>query len=418
MSNSKVVDMCEFPRAIIHVDGDAFFVGCELASKPWLRGMPVVSGAERGIASALSYEAKALGVRRGMNMWEIRRVCPNVVVIPSDYDTYSMYSNRMVEIVKRYSARVEHYSIDECFADITGMDVALGVTYEEIARKIKKDLDTELGMTFSIGLSVDKVLAKSASSFKKPSGFTVVPTSKILNHLSNISIGKIWGIGRAMSVSLTGQKIFTALELAQKSDEWMRQNATKPIQEIHKELNGKLVYKINSTERESQKSIMCTRTFRPHSADSVYVFAELSSNIEKACTRLRRLCLCSRDISFYIKTKDFRYIGGEIKLPRDTCYPHDIINSIKAEFDKVFDSNTIYRTTGVRLGGLKPITAQTLNLFEPNIENQKEMIYKTIDGVVNKFGEHSIFFGSSMISVMRASASTKRIGMPSLGEVH
>jgi hypothetical protein len=78
----------------------------------------------------------------------------------------------------------------------------------------------------------------------------------------------------------------------------------------------------------------------------------------------------------------------------------------------------MYRTTGVRLGGLKPIMAQTLNLFEPNAEDQKEIMYKTMDGVMDKFGEHSIFFGSSMSSVMRASTSTKRIGMPSLGVVY
>jgi DNA polymerase-4/DNA polymerase V len=90
-----------FPRAIIHIDADAFFASCEQAVNPRLKGKPVVTGKERGIASAVSYEAKALGIKRGMTIREIKRICPTVIHLPSDYETYSLFSQRMFAIVRR-----------------------------------------------------------------------------------------------------------------------------------------------------------------------------------------------------------------------------------------------------------------------------------------------------------------------------
>ncbi|MDE2020754.1 MAG: DNA polymerase IV, partial [Patescibacteria group bacterium] len=113
--------LANFPRAILHIDGDAFFASCEQSRDPKLKGRPVVTGKERGIAASMSYEAKARGVTRGMRLSEIRRVCPEVVLLPSDYETYSILSKRFFDLVRRYTPDVEEYSIDECFADITGL---------------------------------------------------------------------------------------------------------------------------------------------------------------------------------------------------------------------------------------------------------------------------------------------------------
>ena len=115
-----------YPRAIVHIDGDAFFASCEQASNPKLKGKPVVTGKERGIAASMSYEAKARGVTRGMRLSDIKRVCPDVVLLPSDYETYSLLSTRFFAIVRRFTPDVEEYSIDEVFADVTGLRRPLG----------------------------------------------------------------------------------------------------------------------------------------------------------------------------------------------------------------------------------------------------------------------------------------------------
>src|SRR5215468_2815392 len=143
----------DFPRAILHIDGDAFFASCEQARRPKLQGQPVVTGKERGIAASMSYEAKARGVTRGMRIAEIRKICPDAVLLPSDYETYSLLSKRFYAIVRRFTSDVEEYSIDELFADITGYRRAYRASYEQIAARIKQDLDRELGFTFSVGLA-------------------------------------------------------------------------------------------------------------------------------------------------------------------------------------------------------------------------------------------------------------------------
>src|SRR6185437_16311598 len=145
-----------YPRAILHIDGDSFFASCEVAKDPSLRGKPVITGKERGIVSAATYEAKARGVKRGMMLADVKKICPDAIILPSDYETYSLFSQRMYAIVRRYTPEVEEYSIDECFADLTGMRRVNRMPYAAMAEAIKRELDHELGMTFSIGLSATK----------------------------------------------------------------------------------------------------------------------------------------------------------------------------------------------------------------------------------------------------------------------
>ncbi len=154
-----------FPRAILHVDGDAFFASCEQSRRPQLQGRPVVTSKERGIAASMSYEAKARGVTRGMRLADIRKRCPDAVILPSDYETYSLLSTRLFAIVRRYTPEVEAYSVDECFADLTGLRRPLRMSYFQMAAQIKKDLDSALGFTFSVGLAPNKVVAKIASKW-------------------------------------------------------------------------------------------------------------------------------------------------------------------------------------------------------------------------------------------------------------
>src|SRR3989344_2786433 len=133
-----------WPRAIIHVDCDAFFASCEQAVNPTLKGKPVVTGKERNIVAAASYEAKALGIRRGVALWDAKKMCPDLVVLPSDYETYSLFSKRMFEIMRRYTPSVEEYSIDEGFAEITGLRRVHRCSYQEIAKKVRESLISEL----------------------------------------------------------------------------------------------------------------------------------------------------------------------------------------------------------------------------------------------------------------------------------
>ncbi len=113
--------LASYPQAILHLDADAFFASVEQALDPSLRGKPVVTGRERGIIACASYEAKARGIQRGIPLFQAEKLCPGLVVLPDDYETYSLFSKRMFNILRRYTPAVEEYSIDEAFADLAGM---------------------------------------------------------------------------------------------------------------------------------------------------------------------------------------------------------------------------------------------------------------------------------------------------------
>jgi DNA polymerase-4/DNA polymerase V len=222
--DSQPLMLGSYPRAILHIDGDAFFASCEQANNPELKGKPVVTGKERGIAASMSYEAKARGVVRGMPIQDIKKVCPEVIYLPSDYETYSLLSTRFFDIVRRYTSDVEEYSIDECFADITGYKRAYRASYKQIAERIKHDLDTSLGFTFSVGLAPSKVLAKVGSKWAKPSGLTAIAGYQIQDYLKDLPVEKVWGIGPNTAAFLSKQRISTALEFARMPEAWVKAN--------------------------------------------------------------------------------------------------------------------------------------------------------------------------------------------------
>src|SRR3989441_11428617 len=277
-----------FPRAIVHIDGDAFFASCEQSRRPKLQGRPVVTGKERGIAASMSYEAKARGVTRGMRLSEIRKLCPEAVILPSDYETYSLLSKRFFAIVRRYTPDVEEYSIDECFCDLTGLRRPLRMSYIQIAHRIKEDLDTELGCTFSVGLAPNKVIAKIASKWQKPSGLTVIPGPSISQFLTDLPVGTVWGIGPQTAALLGKHGMHTALQFARKSELWVKKLLTKPFYDIWQELNGRSILPLLTAEKTSYQSIQKWKTFTPPSPDRDFVFAQLSKNIENACIKARQ----------------------------------------------------------------------------------------------------------------------------------
>jgi DNA polymerase-4/DNA polymerase V len=310
-----------YPRAILHIDGDAFFASCEQARNPALKGKSVITGKERGIVASLSYEAKAKGITRAMKLYDAVKICPDLILLPSDYETYSILSQRFYNIVRRYTPEVEEYGIDECFADITGLRRPYHMSYPDIAEKIKKDLEIELGFTFSLGLAPNKVLAKVGSKWNKPSGLTAIPGRLIHLFLEKLPVEKIWGVGPNTTALLNKFGIETALDFALRKEEWVKKYLTKPHYEIWQELNGKFIIPLDTTEKTSYQSIQKVKTFSPPSCDRVFVFAQLSKNIENACIKARRYKLAAGGAVIFLRTQDFRDRGLEIKFS-SAARPH------------------------------------------------------------------------------------------------
>lgn len=402
-----------FPRAILHIDGDAFFASCEQSRDPKLKGKPVITGSERGIASSLSYEAKDRGVRRGMSMSEIKKICPDAIFLPSDYETYSLLSKRFFEIVRRYTNEVEEYGIDECFAEITGLRRPLRMSYAKIAEKIKADLDRELGFTFSVGLGPNKTIAKIGSKWKKPSGLTVIPGYLIHEFLEKKYTEDIWGIGTQTGAYLRNEKIETALQFARKDEEWVKRKFTKPTIETWRELNGRFILPLDIAGRTTYSSVQKVKTFTPPSSDREFIFSQLSKNIENACIKIRRYNLTARKASFFIKLQSFRYVGLEIKFSRPTCIPSEIIKVIEKHFEDVFDKRCLYRATGIMLTNLEEDKVKQLDLFNEVLKAEElKTLYKSIDQINEKFGKHTVFLGSSFMAHEKPQHTKERADQP------
>lgn len=384
------------PKVILHIDGDAFFVGVEVAKNPALKGLPVVTGQERGIVSALSYEAKALGITRGMPIFRVNRDFPKVIVLPGDYKAYVKYSDLMFGIVRRYADDVEEYSIDECFADLTGLDRTLKMTYRQIAERIKKEINEELGLSVSLGLAPTKVLSKVASKWVKPNGFTIIEESTVKDFLNYFAIEKIWGIGPQTSEFLKRRGILTAYDFAVKPYEWVMSNLTKPYGIIWKELNCERVLEIDPKLKTTYSSIQKTRSFHPSTNERAFLLSELSKHIEDACTKARHYNLSPKKITFFLKTKDFRYRTYTVTLATPTNAPEIIISSVYEMFDNVYKKGVQYRTTGIVLQNLASSYSQQGDLFgNTNRINKFESIHKQIDKLESKFGKHVVYLAST-----------------------
>lgn len=432
-----------YPRAILHVDGDSFFASVEVAKDPRLRGKPVITGKERGIVSACTYDVKARGVTRGMRLTEARKICPDAIILPSDYETYSLFSERMYSIVRRYTPLVEEYSIDECFADLTGLRRALRMSYPQMAAAIKKDLQAELGMTFTVGLSATKVLAKVASKWRKPDGLTLIPLSDAEKFLAKLPAGTLWGIGHNTAAYLQKFGITTALQFARCSEEWVRANVSKPYYELWRELHGEVVFELSTERKETYQSISKTKTFTPPSRDRDFVYAQLSKNVENACIKARRWSLASPKIFFFLKTQDFKYHGCEIQLPLASNVPQDVLRALEGYFPRVFKRGTPYRATGVTLMKLRDAGSGQLDLFGAAKKTEGlQMVFESVDQLSEKYGKHIVFLGSSFgamtpkdgglpaghahsrnekparhSSLFKGESARRRLNIPMLGEV-
>jgi DNA polymerase-4 len=386
-----------YPRAIVHFDGDSFFAAIEQSLDHTLRGKAVVTGGERGAATSVSYEGKRLGLSRGMSLRDMRRICPDLVVVTSDYTAYSIYARRMYAIVREFTPDVEEYSIDECFADITGLRQKYRMPYEKIAALIHQRLMVDLGITFGAGLAPNKSLAKIASKHNKPAGLTCIPGKEIHHYLERLPIGSLWGMGQSTSVYLEKLGVHTALEFAEKSDGWLSDNhISKPYRDIWLELRGAYVRPLSTGTDESIGSILKSFTFKP-SRDRTFILSQLAKNVEGACAKARRHGVKGKIARFYLKNQEFQYSAYSFELSVPLNDPREFLGFIAAHFDMIFIPGIEYRASGFGLYAITAEHAVTADLFGESVRiMERKPSLDAMDGLNKKFGSGTIFLGESM----------------------
>lgn len=389
--------LSSFPQAILHLDGDAFFTSIEQAVNPAWKGKPMVTGKERGIISCASYEAKKLGIKRGIRLHEAQRMCPDLIVLPSDYETYSLYSKRMFNIMRRFTPLVEEHSIDEGFADITGLRRVHRSSYQEIAQDIKQAIQKELGITVSVGLSLSKGLTKLASKFRKPDGFTAIAGYHIHLFLQRHTLEDIWGFGHNTTRLLEKQGLRTAYDFVMKPEKWADRILGKIGREIWNELRGNAIHPVVTEEKSSYATISKCKTFTAPSSDPDFVYAKLIRNVESAFIKMRRYKLRTRWMTVSLRRKDFTQVAMEAKLNRATSATQEVLPMVKQLFDQLIEPATEYRTTIVILGELEDDLVEQAELFEDRLRiDRMDRASRVIDEVNERFGKHKLGLGPSL----------------------
>lgn len=391
-------DNVDMTKSIIAlVDCDAFFVSCEQKVNPELKGKPVcvLSGHGQCVISR-SKEAKKLGIPMGIPTFKLTKEMKKATLITASHDLYGDISGEVMAVLKSISPKVEVYSIDEAFVDLTGLQRLYKKNYLEIAQMIRQKVLQEVDIPVSIGVSSSKSLAKLASDKAKKieGGVFLVGARKIEPVLKNTSIDEIWGIGRNLSKMFRQNGVLTAYELVQKSDAWLGKEIGIRGLEMKHELLGEMVSRVDDTFKPP-KSIQKTSAFGIFTSDLDFIKNQLNYHIHSACKKLRRLDLKCSGIAVMLRTKvEFRVYYEKITIPHSTCYEWEISDIVFKLLEKIYNPNIIYRSSGVILDDFMSSKGEQMFLFNDNEKTQKsERLAKCIDKLEDKFGKNIVQTG-------------------------
>lgn len=385
-------------KTIALVDGNNFFVSCETLMNPSLKGKPVcVLSNNDGCVIARSNEAKKLGIKMGVPLFMIKNIYKNVVYLSSDFSLYHEISQRMMQILKNYSDKVDVYSIDEAFLDLTGMDKVFNMTFDELAKKIKNDIAIQLGVSVSVGIANSKTLAKLAAHKAKKQNETYIIEKHLIDYeLQNIPVEEIWGVGRNIARNLRKYGIFNADEILLKDDNFYKQNYGKKGLELKYELSGQSVIPLTGVE-EKPKSIQRTRAFPSFSTDKEYIMTELELHLHNVCKKLRENNQQTSLIYVMLRTKDFRVFIKDEKLDFMTDSEMVLIKKVKNLFEEIFIEGVVYRSSGIFAGNLQETKKIQLGLFDIQEQKKGTGISVILDKIENKYGKGAISIGTSGI---------------------
>lgn len=375
-------------RQIIHVDMDAFYASIEQRDDPSLQGRPVIVGGRpesRGVVSTASYEARKAGIHSAMPLAEAYRRCPEAVFLTVDGRKYREVSQQIREVFLAYTPLVEPISLDEAFLDVTG-SLRLFGSAEEIGRKVKERIKSEIGLIASVGVAHNKFLAKLASDLKKPDGFVVVDTNRVQEFLDPLSVERIWGVGNKMAERLHGLNINTIHELRQIEKEYLIRFFGTWGNQIYTLARG-----IDDRPVESEKetkSIGRETTFDIDVADREVlrtILLELACDIGQS---VRKQELMGKTITLKLRYSDFRTISRSHTLNEATNLDDVIYQQAYRLLEDVSFKQPV-RLIGITLHHLIRDDEVQLSLFDDQHKDRDKLV-KVIDSINEKYGVKSI----------------------------
>jgi len=406
-------------RVILHSDMNSFYASVEMMLDPRLKGKAVAvcgSTEERhGIVLAKSELAKRAGVKTGMVNWEARQRCPELILVPPQYDQYLKYSKLAHEIYYRYTDLVEPFGMDECWLDVT----ASGIYGDgmEIAEKIRTACREELGLTVSIGVSFNKIFAKLGSDMKKPDAITEITRADFKEKVWPLAASELIYVGRSTEKKLANYGVHTIGDLAAIPPDilrgwfginglklWAYANGTDKSRVMHKEFVSPM--------KSIGHGITCTADLE-NEEEVQRVLLELSQDVGH---RLRVHNLSAQGVQVYVRGNDLLGSQYQCKLPFRTQLPSEIAAAGFRLFQGRYRWGTKVRSVCIRAIDLVPKSeAEQLNMFVDTARlDRRERLEDAIESLRDRFGKRAITYATLLGDLKMPDDGRHSVKMPGL----
>jgi DNA polymerase-4 len=368
---------------ILHADLDSFYASVEVLKDPSLAGLPVVVGsaAPRGVVMSASYEARARGLHSAMPSVRARRLCPDVVFVPPDFEAYRAHSNRFREILLSVTPLVEPISLDEAFLDVSGATTLFGPP-PEIAARIRRLVADELSLTVSVGVAATKFVAKVASTRAKPDGLLVVERDRTLAFLRPLPVGALWGVGGKTAETLGRLGIRTVGELADTPDVILErtfgEGHATGLRDLARGIDPRSVVPF-----EAPKSVSHEETYARDLDDIDEILREILTLSHRVAGRLRADGYRARTVTLKLRMPSFATITRSRTMSDATDLGSELYRVAGELLAKIPPARRRYRLIGVAATGLVPAGAEQVAMVTGARWSDAE---RALDRVRRRFG--------------------------------
>ncbi len=377
------------------MDCDAFYASVEKRDDPSLRDKPVIiGGGRRGVVSTACYIARIRGVRSAMPMFKALRLCPDAVVVKGRMDRYVEVSRTIREMMDDLTPIVEPLSLDEAFLDLSGTERLHGAAPAVLLAALVRRMETELGLTGSIGLSHNKFLAKVASDLDKPRGFSIIGKAETVDFLRDRPVNLIWGVGRQTMASLEKAGIRTFADLHR----WEKEDLVARFGGMGERLwhlsRGEDFRRVSANE--PVKSISNETTFGEDTSNVDILDGHIWRLAEHVADRAKARDMAGRVITLKVKQADHKTLTRRTSLDEPTQIADRLYRVARALFDQVADKGP-FRLIGVGLSHLGPANGADVggDLLDPHAKTRAEA-ERAADRIRAKFGQNAILKGRAL----------------------
>ncbi len=391
-------------RIIYHIDCNAFFASVEECFSPELKRVPMaVCGdpqSRHGIILAKNELAKAYGVKTAETIWQARKKCPGLTLVPPRHGEYSEYCEKINAIYEQYTAKVERFGIDESFLDVTGSLHLFGGDELKLANEIRERVARETGVTVSVGISFNKIFAKLASDMKKPNAVTYVSRENYREIVWPLPVADLLMVGRATEKSLRSLRINTIGELAAASRRMLRAKLGKLGEALSVYANGEDESPVAWTgEREKPKSIGHGYTFRRDIVSHEDIVTAVIALSDRVACRIRRNGMKCAAVQVTIKDAGLKVITRQRKLQCASNLEADIAREAVEIIDACWRIGAPIRmitVTGQKLEDEATPTNQLSFFGGREIDLRRERLERAVDCVRERYGRDKIVYGCVM----------------------